>query len=46
MGASWRSWKDYLAGEHGPRALEERADYNNYYSIWVQLVKNYFKWFG
>jgi hypothetical protein len=35
-----------LAGEHGSRALEERADYTHDYSIWVQLVKDYFKWFG
>jgi hypothetical protein len=46
MGRSPRSWKDYLAGEHESRALEERADYNNYYSTWVQFVKDYYKWFG
>jgi hypothetical protein len=46
MGGFWGSLKDYLAGGHGPRPLEERADYTHDYSIWVQLVKDYFKWFG
>jgi hypothetical protein len=46
MGGFWGSLKDYLAGEHGSRALEERADNTHDYSIWVQLVKDYFKWFG
>jgi len=46
MGGFWGSLRDCLAGEHGSRALEERADYTHDYSIWVQLVKDYFKWFG
>jgi len=46
MGSFCGSLRDCLAGEHGSRALEERADYTPDYSIWVQLVKDYFKWFG
>lgn len=46
MGGFWWSLRDYLASEHGSRALEERADYADHYSTWVQLVKDYFKWFG
>jgi hypothetical protein len=56
MRRGWRSLKDYRVGEHMSRGTllrqgcgeqaERGAQYSNNYCIWVQLVKDYFKWFG
>ena len=51
--SNWEGWEDFggvrrttWRGSMNRRARKNRADLPNHYSILVQYVNDYFKWFG